>query len=442
MIGYRALNRPVNETGVLSDRMIKSTLGACALGLGGFLLWAGLAPLEEGIAARGTIVVENNRQVVQHLEGGIVEKAHVREGDSVKAGDVLVTLRETASLSSRDQLRTQIGALAAREARIDAELNGRGAPDFSSLYALELKPENVDALIAEESNLFRAEQGSIDTQIRLLNERAAASMQTAAQKEDERSSVRATLEIARKELTRFRSLLERQMVRRDQVAELEREVAGLNGQLANLSAERDTARASAADAQRQAQQLRAERRQTASVELRDARAERLAALESLNAAQDVLERAVIVAPTAGEVFNLSYTTPGAVVPSGESILEIVPENERIFAAVRIRPSDRASLFEGQKVRAQLAAYRGWEAPKLPGVVRGLSADLKTDAATGEEYYEARIELTLGKDARQAGVEAIPGMPVDAFIFSGQSRTLLDYLFTPISESMFKGLRAG
>lgn len=432
----------ISETTILSDRVVKGALLTCAIGLGGFGMWAGFAPLEEGLAARGTIVVENDRQVIQHLEGGIVEKAHVREGQRVKAGDVLITLRETASLASRDQLRTQIAALAAREARIEAELDNRVEPDFAALYALKLKSGSIDALIAEEVNLFEAERSALSTQTRLLTDRAAAARQTAFQKEDEIASARRALEIARKELGRFEQLLARQMVRRDRVTEYERETARLSGEMARLGAERDTARANAADAERQAQQLRAERRQQASIELRDARAERLAALESLNNAQDVLERAVIVAPADGEVLNLEFNTPGAVIPSGQTIMEIVPGNDGIVAAVRIRPSDRASLFEGQKVRTQLAAYKGWEAPRLAGIVRGVSADLKTDTATGEDYYEARIALTMGEGAKAAGVEAIPGMPVDAFIFSGRSRTLLDYLFTPIVESMFRGLRTG
>lgn len=433
---------PIAETGLTSDRVVRGALLTCAIGLGGFGLWAGFAPLEEGLAARGTIVVENDRQVIQHLEGGIVEKTHVREGQRVKAGDVLITLRETASLAGRDQLRTQIAALAAREARIEAELENRTEPDFAALYALGLKSGSVDALIAEEENLFEAERTALGTQIRLLTERATAARQTAFQKEDEIASSRRASEIARKELARFEQLLSRQMVRRDRVTEYERETARLSGEMARLGAERDTARANAADAERQGQQLAAERRQKASIELRDARAERLAALESLNNAQDVLERAVIVAPADGEVLNLEFNTPGAVIPSGQTIMEIVPGNNDIVAAVRIRPSDRASLFEGQKVRTQLAAYKGWEAPRLAGIVRGVSADLKTDTATGEDYYEARIALTMGEGAKAAGVEAIPGMPVDAFIFSGRSRTLLDYLFTPIVESMFRGLRAG
>lgn len=228
----------------------------------------------------------------------------------------------------------------------------------------------------------------------------------------------------------------------DQVTRIQREIASLSADIASLTAERDEATASARDAERQIDQFRAERRQTASTELRDARAERLAALERLNAAQDVLDRAVIVAPVSGEVLNLEFMTPGAVVTSAETIMEIVPENQRIVASVRIRPTDRASVFVGQSVRTQVSAYRSWESPQIDGTVQSVSADLKTDPVDGTDYYEARILLATDALAPSDAIEIVPGMPVDAFIYSGHSRTTLDYLFAPVMESVFKGLRTG
>ena len=295
------------------DGLVRASGITCLVGLGGFLAWAGLVPLEEGVAAGGKVIVENDRQVVQHFEGGIVEDIRVREGDMVEAGAVVVTLRETASLSNRDQLQTQIAALVAKEARLEAVLAGEAAPDFSGLDAFELQNVNREALIAEERNLFEADRESLQAETALLEQRASASRRTAALRADQIASTETALEVAEKELARFESLLETQMVRRDQVTRLEREVAGLRSDIARLTSEREEAAASARDAERQIAQIHAERRQRASTELRDARAERLAALESLNAAQDVLDRAVIVAPVSGEVLNLNYTTPGAVV---------------------------------------------------------------------------------------------------------------------------------
>lgn len=425
-----------------NDGLVRTSGYACVLGLGGFIAWAGFVPLEEGVAAGGKVIVENDRQVVQHFEGGIVETIHVREGDFVEAGAIVVTLRETASLSNRDQLQTQIAALVAREARLDAVLSGNSAPDFSGLDAFELDAISRQALLNEERNLFEADRASLQAETALLDQRASAALRTAALRADQIASTETSLKVANDELTRFQTLLDAQMVRRDQVTRLEREVAGLKSDISRLTSERDEATASASDAERQIAQIRAERRQRASTELRDTRAERLAALESLNAAQDVLDRAVIVAPVSGEVLNLNYTTPGAVVPSAETIMEIVPRESRVVASVRVRPTDRASVYEGQTVRTQISAYRSWQSPRLEGEVVSLSADLKTDPATGADFYEARILLdTSGVDAGQA-LEITPGMPVDAFIYSGTSRTTIDYLFAPLLESAFKGLRTG
>lgn len=424
------------------DKMVRLAGVTCLIGLGGFLGWAGLVPLEEGIAASGRIVVENDRQVVQHFEGGIVETIAVREGDIVEAGQVVVTLRETGSLSDRDQLTTKIAALLAKEARLEALLNDESEPDFGALDTLNLKPSSRAALIAEESNLFGAGEQSFAADLRVLSERAEAARRTAQLRARQIESTEKARRVVEEDLQRSLELLSNQMIRRDQVTRLERELASLDADVARLKAQRDESAASAEDAERQSEQSRAELRQQTSAELRDARAERLAVQERLNAAQDVLDRSIIVAPVDGEVLNLAVTTPGSVVSSAETIMEIVPREQQLVASVRVRPTDRASVYEGQIVRTQISAYRSWQTPRLDGEVVGVSADLKTDPATGNEYYEARILLAAREDGSGQILKVTPGMPVDAFIYSGHSRTTLDYVFAPLRESVFKGLRTG
>lgn len=424
------------------DPVVRRAALLCFGGLGGFLLWAGLAPLEEGIAASGTIVVENDRQVVQHFEGGIVEAVTVREGDWVEAGQIVATLRETASLSSRDQLRTQIAALIAREARLEAMLTDLPEADFSGLDALNLSETRREALAAQERNLLRAERQADAAQAALLRDRAEAARRTADLGDTQIESTRAAARLVRDELDRNRELLAQQLIRRDVLTRLERDLSGLDVDIARMISERDQAAASAADAEQQLAESHAQRRKDASVELRDARAERLAALESLNAAQDVLDRAVLVAPVSGKVFDLAFTTPGSVVPSGETLMEIVPEDASLVASVRIRPTDRAAVHSGQTVRTQVSAYRSWESPRIRGEVVDISGDLKTDPANGASFYEARVRLSAEDLQRHTRIQPIPGMPVDAFIYAGNSRTTLDYIFAPLVESAFKGLRAG
>ncbi|MEL6729265.1 MAG: HlyD family type I secretion periplasmic adaptor subunit, partial [Pseudomonadota bacterium] len=333
-----------------SDRLVEMAKAFCFLGLTTFAAWAGLVPLEEGVAASGQIIVENDRQVVQHFEGGIIDQINVREGDKVEAGQIVLTLKETASLSSRDQLQTQIAALVAREARLQAVLKGLPEPDFSELHALELKDANVDALIAEEVNLFIANKSALDTEISILSQRVGASKRTANLRAAQIGDTQNALDVAQSDLQMNTALLEQQMVRRDRVSGLQREVAKLQADITRLTSERDEASALASDAERQIEQLYANLRQTASADLRDASAERLAASESLNAAQDILDRAVIVAPVSGEVLNLEFTTPGSVVTSAQTIMEIVPKEQQVVASIKIRPTDRATVFEGQSVR--------------------------------------------------------------------------------------------
>jgi len=169
-------------------------------------------------------------------------------------------------------------------------------------------------------------------------------------------------------------------------------------------------------------------------------ADLLAAEERLNAAQDILDRSVIFAPVSGEVLNMAFSTIGGVVRSGETLMEIVPNIGEVTASVQIAATDRSSVFEGQLVRTQFSSYKGWQAPRLEGEIIDVSADLKTDPVTAVSYYEARIRVPASEIAKTTNVDILPGMPVDAFIYSGKSRTMLDYLLEPLGESLFRGLR--
>jgi HlyD family type I secretion membrane fusion protein len=231
-----------------------------------------------------------------------------------------------------------------------------------------------------------------------------------------------------------------QLARRDQVTSSERLVATLEGDIARLESERADQAANVLDLEAQIAQSRARTGQTNATELLRASGELLTAEERLNAAQDILNRSVIIAPVDGEVLNLSFSTIGGVVRSGETIMEIVPQIATVTASVQITPADRAAINEGQIVRTQFSSYRGWQAPRLAGEIIGVSADLKTDPATSAVYYEARVRVPASEMDKTTNVEIRPGMPVDVFIFSGRSRTLFDYLIEPLGDSLFKGLR--
>lgn len=415
--------------------------GICAVGLGGFIAWAGFVPLEEGVAAAGTVVVENHRQVVQHLEGGIIQTISVQEGQRVEAGDTLLVLQETASLASRDQISQRIAALQATAQRLVALQDGLDAPDFAEIDQEDVSAAERKEIIARELDLFNQQTSALTADLDVLNTRRLASLNAARLKIGEIEIAERALASTRDELAVISRMFDQQLVRRDEVTGLERSIAQQEGDIARLRSEKVTAEADANDLSVQASQRRAQFEEQVSEDLRSTYAELLLAKEQLSAAQDVLNRAVVYAPVSGEILNMAFSTRGGVVRPGEAILEIVPDIGAVTASVHIRPVDRASVFEGQTVRTQISAYKSWLSPTLTGEIIDVSADLKTDVATGANYYEARVRVPQASLTDASGLEVIPGMPVDVFIFSGKSRTLLDYLFEPIASSVKKGLQS-
>lgn len=425
----------------LGDRSAARMGWMCVVGLGGFIAWAGLVPLQQGIAASGTVIVQNKRQIIQHLEGGIVDRIDVREGQRVARGAVLITLKGTASQAGRDQTVKQVAALQARVQRLSALQDGRGTPDFSALTMLDLKPTDRADIASKERKLFDQQRRALSAELAVLETRRRAALGVGSARAGQAAIASRSLGAARSELNVVSQMADQQLARRDQVAALQRGASGIEGEIARLSSESREASALAGDVSAQAAQVRAQYERQTALELVEARNELRAAEEQLAAAQDVLDRGVIRAPVAGEVLNLAFNTKTGVVRPGEPIMEIVPRDQSVTASVRVRPSDRASISQGQTVRTQITAYRSWLMPQLTGTVTGVSADLKRDEASGESYYEATVRVSgaSGGDKDTPGI--IPGMPVEVFIFSGISRTTLDYLFEPVFTSLFRGLRA-
>lgn len=434
------MTRNITTYKPVKDKIVWKMGALCILGFGGFMLWGSVAPLEEGVAASGQIVVEDNRQLVQHLEGGIVSEIKVREGQIVQQGDVLVVLKKTASLSNRDQVVQEYGALAASVARLKALQSGAVKPSFAALDALDLGISERADIIKRETGLFYQQRNSLAADIAVLSARITAAKQTQRSRDNQILIAEKALESAAGELAVIQDMFSQQLARRDQVTSSERLVATLQGDIARLQSQGDDAKASELDFKAQIAQTQARTARENAANLLATSAELLAAEERLNSAQDVLDRSVIFAPVSGEVLNMAFSTIGGVVRSGETLMEIVPDIGEVTASVQIAATDRSSVFEGQLVRTQFSSYKGWQAPRLEGEIIDVSADLKTDPATSVSYYEARIRVPASEIAKTTNVDVIPGMPVDTFIYSGKSRTMLDYLLEPLGESLFRGLR--
>lgn len=410
----------------------------CFLGIGGFLVWAIFAPLAQGVIASGQIVVEDNRKTVQHLEGGIIRKLHVREGDIVQEGDVLVELEQVSSLASRDEIAKDLAAQLGSIARLSALMEGTDEPNFASLTRVPVAPAIRQEIIARQYALFRQQKESHETELSVLRAKRTTLLTRQNDVSGQIDAVNRSLAVAREDLARKRTYLEKGWTTIDQMQAVQREVANLEAEVSRLTASQNDARVTAREVTEELKNAEAQFRSQISADLVEARQRSLVNEERLAATQDVLKRTVITAPRSGKVLNKSFSTIGGVVRPGDPIMEIVPESVDLIASVQILPTDRDAVKQGQKVEAQLSAYKQWDVPRINGEVLSISADLKQIPETGMSYYEAKILLDMDTLEANLPVELLPGLPVEAFINSGQKRTFAGMVMEPLTKTVSKG----
>lgn len=423
---------------LFADKSIKYSAIACAVGLGGFFIWAAFAPLDEGIVAGGQLVVPDNRKEIAHFEGGIVREIHVREGEVVAEGGKLITLEPVQTEAARDEIAQDLFAAQASLARLEALRNDMEEPLFPA-NTIGLPDSIAAAIVAQQERLFSEQNAAFGAERQVLSTRKASSEGRARDLAAQIAATREALRVAREDFQMKSQSLAEQLETVSNVQRAEREVLTLEAEMARLTSDRNLARRQAQEAGDQIRELETRTRRTVEEEASEAARTVLALTERLEANDDRLERTLLRAPIAGTVLGLEANTIGGVVRPGEPVMEIVPTDGRLIALVRLPPTDREAVHPGQDVKAQLSAYKQYRVPRIDGEVLSVSADLQDDPVTGESFYEARVVLDPETLTGLPSVELVPGLPVEAFIASGRTRTFLDYMFEPIASSVRRGL---
>ncbi|MBB3899031.1 HlyD family type I secretion periplasmic adaptor subunit [Roseococcus suduntuyensis] len=400
---------------------------------GGFMAWATLAPLAEATVASGVITVEGTRRTVQHLEGGVVRAILVRDGDRVRAGQVVLRLDDVQAGTARETLRAQQASLLAHAARLSAEAAGHGALSFPAALQHMGNPRAREAMAGQVA-LFTARRAALDGQLAIVATREA---QGRASLESAQGQLRATERqrdlIVQEEAMR-RGLVNQGLSRLPELLAVQRGRAAVEGSMDELQGQVARARATIEEAERQAQSLLSQRSQEVNAEAREV-ATRLAEVEErLMAADDVALRRDILAPADGTVVNSRVFTLGGVVRPGESLLDIVPSADRLVAEVNISPTDIDAVRTGLPAQLRLPAFRQNMVPYLSGEVIFVAADVTTDPQTRMSHYRARIALDEAALARMPGVFLSPGMPVEAHVITG-ARSFWRYMTQPLRESL-------
>lgn len=425
-----------------SDSWLRLHFLVVAIGLGGFLIWAFVAPLKEGIASNGHIIVEQNRKSLQHLEGGIVREIYVAEGDTVEAGDVLFEIDALAATANRDQIAFERAERMANADRLNALLNGARRLEFPSRPDWTVSEDAAVGIANEQLNLFMEQSDNHRTRLELLRRRIDSFKVGEIERDEQIIAINNSLEAIESELTLTQNLVDEKLAEASILYRLQRERARLQSDKSGLNQQILEIGSKIAEVETEMLQTRSDFREHLLRELLETRTAIALAEEKLKAMEDAVYRSRVLAPNSGQVLNLVVTTIGGVVRPGETMLEIVPETSGAWAAVQILPNDRDAVSEGMEVRVRMSGFQSWQTPDIAGEVVTVSADLKEIPQTGMTFYEARILLDR-EDLQAANLPPIqPGMPVSAFITTQKDRTLADYLIEPIYAHFRKGLSSG
>ncbi len=406
----------------------------------GFGAWAVGTRIAGAVVAPGQIEVEQQRQVVQHPDGGVVQDILVREGATVAPGEVLIRLDGTLLRTERAIVEGQYYEILARRGRLEAERDERDRISFPELLTQSL-PANktIGDLMAGQESLFATRR---DTLQQSLDQLATQAEQVGSQIAGI-AAQQAALEIQRdliaEELDDQRSLLAKGLAQAPRVLALEREAASIDGEIGEMQA----AKAQAATRQTEIGitllQKKSERREQAETELRDLGYRELELAERRRALIEQLSRLDITAPAAGIVYQMQVTTPRSVIRPAEPILFIVPQDRPLVIAARIATIHIDEIHPGQNVKLRFAAFNSRTTPEIDGLLNRVSADAILDEATHTPFYKAEITIPPEERAKLGDLALIPGMPVEVYIQTGE-RSPAAYLLKPFTDYFTRAFR--
>lgn len=407
---------------------------------GVFGAWASLAPLESAAIAPGIVSVESNRKTVQHLEGGIIGKIHVRDGDVVRKGQVIVTLDETKARASLELLRGRWLAAKAQEARLIAERDDASEVVFPKEVLDETARPEVAEATSGQLRIFASRREALLRQQEILTQKSAQLREEIVGLKGQIKAEDEQLRLLAGEIKDVKGLVNQGLARRPRLLALQRRQAEISGSRSRNIAAIARSEQSITEAELRVAELRTQQVNEVVQSLREVQTELYDLRERIRAAEDVLTRTQIRAPQDGIVVNLQLHTEGGVVAPGQPILDIVPSKERKVVEARIDPQDIDVVKPGLEARVRLTALPQRNLVPIEGKVTSVSADRLVDEKTGLSYFSARIELT--DDPRKGGLKdevLYPGMQAEVLIVTG-SRTLLEYMTGPVMQSFNRAFR--
>lgn len=437
LLGLRRSNR--FDYGVLDLReLTRRSRRAAAFtivvffGFGG--AWAVLAPLDSAAIAAGVVNPEGARRTVQHLEGGIIQELHVRDGDIVQAGDPLVTLADVRARADHSVVAERYLHLRVKVARLAAEQRMDNMLLLDNVTEDRLPAVRLNEVLASQRGLLKSRWATLEAQEKVLGQRVRQLQEENLGLEEAIDGQNEQIELIEQEIKGVKQLYDKGLALLPRLLALQRDRAQVQIDRAQNRARISRNNQRIGETELEIVRLHENWRERASDELTEVRAEMAEVEGRLPEARDALKRTVVTAPVSGTVVELAFTTPGGVIKAGEPILDIVPAEADLLIDARVQPSDIDHVRAGQLATVVLSAYTQRNMPIIDGRVQHVSADRLVEERSGMAYYLAKVKIERQAiDSLSDKVKLVPGMPADVMIATG-SRTFFDYVVAPITQS--------
>lgn len=410
-----------------------------ALFFGGIGTWAVTAPLNGAVVANAVIKVDGNRKSVQHLDGGIVKELHVREGERVRAGDLLIVLDETQARAEYEVLTQEYAVLRATEIRLLTELEHGSELVMPPDLKARADDPYFKSVWTGQLNQFQSRRISLEGQRSVVREKINQLVSQIVGAEAQVKSFTDQINSIHKEANDIAPLVERGLIARPRILQLERTAYGLEGQIADTKANIAKARQAIAEQEQQIAQLDNDRMTDVTKDLRDTQAKLLEVIPKALSAKAVLGRMEIRAPYTGRVVGLSVFSVGGVIQRGDKILDIVPDEDSLTIEAQVGVEDISDVHPDMRAEVHLTAYKQRIVPIIHGDVIQVSADRLTDPKTNAPYYTAFVRIDRNELAAMPNIRLYPGMPATVMIPTVQ-RTAFEYIVGPLVMSFNQSFR--
>jgi HlyD family type I secretion membrane fusion protein len=406
---------------------------------GVFGTWAATAPLASAVVASGTVSVESNRKTIQHLEGGIISKISVQEGDLVQPGDELIALNATQAQGNYTVLNARLALLQATEARLLAESVDADTISFPDHLVQSDDPVVASAISLQET-LFRDRKTTKDNEVAILRVRIEQLHGIITGLEKQLGSVNNQLSSVNDEISRLKEGNSSGAVSTNRVSQMTREMLEYEGKQGELLAEIGKMRQTISETELQIVQARQQYIERASGEMRDISDQLSEVHERFRLAADTLDRTVIRSPVRGIVQNVRVHTTNGIIRAAEPIVDVIPLDDNLVVIARINPIDIDNISSGLAAEVRFPAFSSKTTPTIFGKIVVISKDVVEPKFQGDTpHYEARVEVDDKDVPLEIRGKLLPGMPAEVIVPTGD-RTLAQYIVKPLTDSFHKSLR--